>query len=61
MSAGVVLLLVFEHNLLFHIAIYVLVIEMVENIAITLLLSEQRTDIHSLWHAWNERNNIKEG
>lgn len=61
MSAGVVLLLGFEHNLLFHIAIYVLVIEMVENIAITLLLSEQRTDIHSLWHAWNERNNTKVG
>ena len=61
MSAGVVLLLAFENNLLFHIAIYVLVIEMVENIAITLLLSEQRTDIHSLWHAWNERNRSKEG
>ena len=56
MSAGVVMLLGFENALLFHIAIYVLVIEMVENITITLMLSKQKSDIHSIWHAWKERN-----
>ena len=60
MSAGVVVLLAFEHNFLFHIAVYFLVIEMVENIAITLILPEQKTDIHSIFHALNERNKAKE-
>jgi len=48
-------LLVFDHNLLFHGAIYFLVIGMVENIAITLIISKQKSNIHSIWHAWNER------
>ena len=61
MSAGVVLLLGFENNLLFHIAIYFLVIEMVENIVITLILPEQKTDIHSIWHAMNKIKKTKEG
>jgi CDP-diacylglycerol--glycerol-3-phosphate 3-phosphatidyltransferase len=56
MSAGVVMLLGFENNLLFHIAIYFLVIEMVENIVITIILPKQKNDIHSVWHAWKERN-----
>lgn len=56
MSAGAVVLLVFENNLLFHIAIYFLVIEMVENITITLILSEQKTDIQSIWHLWKEKD-----
>lgn len=55
MSAGVVVLLGFENNFLFHIAIYFLVIEMVENIAITLILREQKSDIYSIWHVWKER------
>ena len=55
MSAGVVMLLGFENNLLFHIAIYFLVIEMVENIVITIILTEQKSDIHSIWHAWKEQ------
>ena len=55
MSAGVVMLLGFENNLLFHIAIYFLVIEMVENILITIILPKQKSDIHSIWHAWKER------
>jgi len=55
MSAGVVLLLGFENNLLFHIAIYFLVIEMVENIVITIILPKQKSDIHSIWHALKER------
>jgi CDP-diacylglycerol--glycerol-3-phosphate 3-phosphatidyltransferase len=56
MSAGAVMLLGFENNLLFHIAIYFLVIEMIENIMITLILSKQKSNIHSIWHAWKERS-----
>lgn len=56
MAAGAIMLLGFDDNLLFHIAIYFLVIEMIENIAITLILSEQKNDIHSIWHAWKEKN-----
>lgn len=55
MSAGVVILLGFEHNLLFHIAVYFLVIEMIENIVITIILPKQKNDIHSIWHAWKEK------
>ena len=51
MSAGVVMLLGFENALLFHIAIYFLVIEMVENIAITFILEKPKSNIHSIWHA----------
>ena len=55
MSLGVVVLLAFKNNILFHTAIYFLVIEMMENIAITLILKKQRNDIHSIWHAWKRR------
>jgi CDP-diacylglycerol--glycerol-3-phosphate 3-phosphatidyltransferase len=55
MSGGVVMLLVFDNNLLFHGAIYFLVIAMVENIAITLIIPKQKSDIYSVWHAWKER------
>ncbi len=54
MSAGVVLFLGFENALLFHIAIYFLVIEMVENIAITMILPKPKSNIHSIWHVWKE-------
>lgn len=56
MSAGVVMLLGFEKPLLFHIAIYFLVLEMLENIAITIILPKPKSNIPSLWHAWKERN-----
>ena len=56
MGAGVVILLGFDNNLLFHIAIYFLVIEMIENILITLILPKQKSDIHSIWHALKERS-----
>ncbi len=56
MSVGVVMLLGFKNNLLFHIAIYFLLIEMVENIVITIILPKQKSDIHSIWHAWKERD-----
>ena len=55
MSVGVILFLGFENTLLFHIAVYFLVIEMVENIAITLILPKPKSNIHSVWHAWKER------
>ncbi len=55
MSAGVVWLLAFKNPLLFHIAVLFLVFEAVENIAITLMLKEQKTDIRSLWHVWKKR------
>ncbi len=56
MSIGVVVLLGFENNLLFHIAIYFLIIEMIENITITIMLPKQKSDIPSIWHAWKERH-----
>ena len=56
MSVGVVVLLGFEHNLLFRAAVYFLLIEMVENIIITFILPQQKTNIHSVWHAWRERD-----
>ncbi|UPT76596.1 CDP-alcohol phosphatidyltransferase family protein [Sulfurovum sp. XGS-02] len=55
MSVGVVMLLGFDNNLLFHAAIYFLVIATVENIAITLILPKQKKDIYSIWHAMKER------
>ncbi|WP_373030371.1 CDP-alcohol phosphatidyltransferase family protein [Sulfurovum sp.] len=55
MSAGAVMLLGFESNLLFHIAVYFLVIEMLENIVITMILPKQKNNIFSIWHAWKER------
>ncbi len=56
MSTGLFVLVFFKSALLFHIAVGVLVIETIENIAITLLLSKQKTDIHSIWHAWKNRD-----
>lgn len=56
MSIGVVILLGFGHNILFHLAVYFLMIEMIENILITMILHKQYTDVHSLWHAWKKRN-----
>jgi len=55
MSVGVVLLLGFENTLMFHIAVYFLLLEMMENIAITIILSEQKSDIHSIWHLWKAK------
>jgi len=51
MSIGIVLLFGFENNILFHIAVYVVVLEMIENIAITFILPEPMTNINSVWHA----------
>lgn len=56
MSAGVVYLLLFKESILFHFAVYFLVIEMVENIVITFILSKPKSDIHTIWHAWKKRD-----
>jgi len=61
MSVGVILLLAFENNLLFHIAVYFLALEMVENIAITLMLPEQKSNIHSIWHLWKDQKEERKG
>lgn len=55
MSAGIVLLFGFENNTMFHIAVYVVVLEMVENIAITFILPKPMTNISTVWHAWQKR------
>ena len=55
MSLGIVMLLIFKDASIFHLAVFFLAIEMIESIAITLLLKEQKTNIHSLWHALKER------
>ncbi|MEJ2500200.1 MAG: CDP-alcohol phosphatidyltransferase family protein [Campylobacterales bacterium] len=49
MSLGIFALLVFDVSWPFHIAVGMLVIEAVENIAITLALDAPRTDIASYW------------
>lgn len=56
MGVGVVMLLGFDNNLLFHTSVYFLVLVMVENIAITLILPKQKSDVYTLWHAWKERS-----
>jgi CDP-diacylglycerol--glycerol-3-phosphate 3-phosphatidyltransferase len=55
MSTGVVLLVALKDPMLFHIAVAFLVIEAVENIAITMLLSEPGYNIRSFWHAYRSR------
>ncbi len=55
MSAGIVMLLGFDNHLLFHAAIYVLVIATLENIAITFIIQKPKSDIYTIWHAWKER------
>jgi CDP-diacylglycerol--glycerol-3-phosphate 3-phosphatidyltransferase len=54
-SLGIIILLVFKETSLFHLAVYILAIEMFENVAITLLIKEQKDNIHSLYHALKER------
>ena len=53
MSSGVLLLLIIGSTIIFHIAVLFLVVEAIENIAITLVLKEPRSNIRSLWHLLN--------
>jgi len=50
MSAGLIFLLFNKDNTLFHIAVYVMVLEATENLVITAILKEPRTNVRSLWH-----------
>jgi len=52
MSLGVALLVLFNYSNLFHFAVFILVIEAIENIAITLILPMPKTDVRSFWHVW---------
>ncbi len=54
-SVGLLMLLVAESNLLFHISIGFLVLEALENLAITALLKVPGTNLHSLWHVLKNR------
>ena len=51
MSLGIIFLLFFHISTVFHIAIAFLIVEAVENIAITHILSEPKSDIRSFWDA----------
>lgn len=56
LNAGIVVLLLFQNNLLFHAAVYCLLIAVLENILITMILPSQQSDVHSLWHVWKKRD-----
>ncbi len=56
MSVGIVMLFGFNDSSIFHISVWFLVIEAVENIAITLLINRPKTDVRSLWHVWKGMN-----
>jgi len=55
MSAGILLFLGFGNVLLFHFAVYFLIIEMIENIAITFILPKPMMNVNSVWHALRKR------
>ena len=55
MGGGIMLLFGFENSTLFHIAVYFVIVEAIENIAITFTLPEPKTNIRSIRHAWKER------
>lgn len=54
-SVGIVLMLAFDQRFVFHLSVVVLLFEAVENIFITTLLKEPKTDVHSLWHVYHNR------
>ena len=56
MSSGIILLLFIKDGTLFHIAVYVLIVEAAENILITLVLPEPHTNVRSLWHVLRRRS-----
>ncbi|WP_345972773.1 CDP-alcohol phosphatidyltransferase family protein [Sulfurimonas diazotrophicus] len=55
MSLGIFALLVFDLSWPFYVAVAVLMLEAIENIAITLTLDAPETDIHSWWHLRKRR------
>jgi len=54
-SAGLLLLLFAKNSLLFHIGVCFLVLEAVENLAITAVMKEPGTNLRSLWHVLKNR------
>ncbi len=58
MSAGVLVLLIWREPALFHAAVSFLLLEAVENIAVTLILPQQKSDIHTLWQALRYRKHF---
>ncbi|RUM65732.1 MAG: CDP-alcohol phosphatidyltransferase family protein [Sulfurospirillum sp.] len=55
MSLGMIVLLLFHQPLLFHISVWFLIIETIENITITLILHTPASNIRSIGHALNLR------
>lgn len=55
MSMSIVMLLFVKEPLLFHIAVFVLVLEALENILITLVLKKPQTNVRSLWHVLRQK------
>ncbi|MGB5966639.1 MAG: CDP-alcohol phosphatidyltransferase family protein, partial [Sulfurimonadaceae bacterium] len=55
MSAGLVILLFTKSNLVFHIAVYVLILEALESLIITFILETPRANVRSLWHVLKNR------
>lgn len=53
--AGIILFLGFGNVHLFHFAVYFLIIEMIENIAITFILPKPMMNVNSVWHALRKR------
>ena len=50
MSLGLILLLFTKENLLFHLSIYLLLLEALEHLGITLKLRRPQSNVKSLWH-----------
>jgi CDP-diacylglycerol--glycerol-3-phosphate 3-phosphatidyltransferase len=55
MSAGLILLLFNKENTLFHIAVYLMLLEASESLIITYLLDKPRANVGSLWHVLRNR------
>jgi len=58
MSSGLFLLLAFHLNTVFHIAVFFLILEALENTAITHTLSTPKSDVRSYWQLRDEEKNI---
>ncbi len=55
-SVGLILLLFSKDNTLFHIAVYVMMIEATENLLITAVLKKPKTNVRSLWHVLKNKS-----
>lgn len=54
-SAGFILLIFTKESTLFHISVYMLILEAAESLAITFILDKPRTNVKSLWHVLKNR------